>query len=85
MIAVKGFYNNGVITLLEPLPQNITKAELNILVLPELGQKKVEVPAKAFCQGKLESEDDFKALGMASFLNQEDDANVDWEDCFGLK
>ena len=85
MIAVKGFYNNGVITLLEPLPQNITKAELNILVLPELGQKKVEVPAKAFFQGKLESEDDFKALGMASFLNQEDDANVDWEDCFGLK
>ena len=31
------------------------------------------------------AEDDFKQISLNAFLNSEDDADVDWEDYFGLK
>ncbi len=67
MLAVKGYYEKGIIELLEPLPAEIQSAELTIVVIPK------------------NAEDDFKQISLNAFLNSEDDADVDWEDYFGLK
>ena len=67
MLAVKGYYEKGIIELLEPLPAEIQSAELTIVVIPK------------------NTEDDFKKISLNAFLNSEDDADVDWEDYFGLK
>ncbi len=31
----------------------------------------------------MNSEEEFKAIGIISFFDTDDDADVDWEDCFG--
>lgn len=76
MFAVKGYYRNSTITLLEPLPAEIQEAELNIVVLPKDPEEEGNLPS---------SEEKFEAIGMAAFFDTDDDANVDWGDCFGLK
>jgi len=70
MFAVKGYYKNGHIELAEPIPNSISSAELNILVILEKTSN---------------SEVDFKAIGLNSFFETKDDAEIDWEKFFGLK
>lgn len=85
MIAVKGYYRDGKITLLEPLPESVREAELNIIVLPGEEEGYVSPPAGEYLVRESTSEEEFKALGLRSFFGTQDDADVDWEDCFGLK
>ena len=85
MLAVKGYYQDGTITLLEPLPQDVKEAELNIVVLPKKPKRHVSVPSDRFRLKERCSEDEFQALGLSAFFDNEDDANVDWENFFGLK
>ena len=70
MLAIKGYYKDGHIELAEPMPETISSAELNIVVIPE---------------NKSNSEVDFKAIGLNSFFETKDDAEIDWEKFFGLK
>ncbi len=70
MFAIKGYYTNGHIELAEPIPDSISSAELNMMVIPEQ---------------KSNSATDFKAIGLNSFFDTRDDADTDWEKFFGLK
>ncbi len=70
MFAIKGYYNNGHIELAEPIPDSISSAELNIVVIPE---------------NTSNSEADFEAIGLNSFFETRDDYEIDWEKFFGLK
>lgn len=85
MLAVKGYYQNGKIRLLEPLPDHVREAELNIIVLPRGEDRNISSAADRYYDGELTSEEEYKAIGLNSFFGTEDDADVDWEDCFGLK
>lgn len=81
MLAVKARYYRGVIELLEPMPAEIVSAELNIIVIPSELTAEPAPPAEArHCSAELE----FKAIGLAGFADAEDDADVDWEEHFGL-
>lgn len=80
MIAVKGYYRDGKITLLEPLPESVREAELNIIVLPGKEEGYVSPPAGEYLVRESTSEEEFKALGLRSFFGTQDDADVDWED-----
>ena len=44
MLAVKANYKDGVIDLLEPIPEEIKEAELNIVVIPKNIVKLKEIP-----------------------------------------
>ena len=70
MLAVKGYYRNGHIELAEPIPEHISTAELNIVVIPVMEST---------------PESDFKAIGLKSVFDAKEDADVDWEKFFGLK
>ena len=70
MFAIKGYYKDGHIELAEPIPDSISSAELNIVVIPEK---------------KSNSEADFRAFGLNIFFETKDDAEIDWEKFFGLK
>jgi len=85
MLAIKAQYNKGRIDLIEPMPADILSAELNIVVIPF--EKKVEtiIPADEHHIRTQSSEEEFKKIGLAAFFDTDDDSNVDWEDCFGLK
>lgn len=85
MLAVKGYYKDGKITLLEPLTEHILEAELYVVVLPMETADQHDFPSQGHACRKTTSEDDFKNLGLSVFFNDNDDATVDWEDCFGLK
>ncbi|MGX9365358.1 hypothetical protein ACTVJH_04880 [Desulfoplanes sp. PS50] len=85
MLAVKGHYKDGKITLLEPLPVSIHEAELNVVVLPVETDDQKYFPSQEYICRESTSEEDFKNLSLAVFFNDTDDANVDWEDCLGLK
>ena len=85
MLAIKAYYSNGRIELIEPMPEHIHSAELNIVVIPSELKSEVIIPADTSQVTKKSSEDDFKSIGMASFFDSEDDSDVDWEECFGLK
>jgi len=85
MLAIKAYYTNGHIELLEPMPDHIHSAELNIIVIPSALQSEVVISADTYQVTKKTSEDDFKLLGITEFFNTEDDSDIDWEECFGLK
>ena len=85
MLALKAQYTQGRIELLEPMPADIISAELNIIVIPSEQKTKITIPADAYRVSERSSEDEFKQIGLAAFFDTEDDAEVDWEDCFGLK
>lgn len=67
MIAVKGYYRDGKITLLEPLPESVREAQLNIIVLPAEQEGYVSPPAGEYLVRESTSEEEFKALGCAPF------------------
>ncbi len=70
MFAIKGYYKDGHIELAEPMPETISSAELNIVVIPEK---------------KSNSEADFNVIGWNRFFNTNDDADIDWVTFLGLK
>jgi hypothetical protein len=80
MIAVRGYYRDGKITLLERLPESVREAELNMIVLPAEEEGYVSPPAGEYLVRESTSEEEFKALGLRSFFGTQDDADVDWED-----
>ncbi|MBZ4195088.1 MAG: hypothetical protein LAE24_12415 [Candidatus Contendobacter sp.] len=83
MQTVKASYRNGNIQLLTPLT-GVEQAELLIVVLDHEGETKGAVAA-SFQSLPSHSEQDFKALGLASFFDTNDDNQVDWEDVFDVK
>jgi hypothetical protein len=85
MLAIKAQYNKGRIELLEPMPDDILSAELNIIVIPSEKKADSVIPSSEYHVHKRSSEDEFKQIGLAAFFETDDDADVDWEDCFGLK
>lgn len=85
MLAIKGKLKNGKIEMLEPI-KNIKSADLYIVVIPDNDDKGIYETAHEVFQGRvMESEEEFKQIGLTSFFDTEDDKNVDWEDVFGLK
>jgi len=85
MIAVKAQYNQGLVVFLEPIPADIVKAELNIIVIPSEKIPLTGIPADADRSIRISGEEEFKQIGIASFFDTDDDARVDWEDYFGVK
>lgn len=85
MLAIKGRYHRGRIELLEPMPTDILDAELNIVVIPADSGSSAGIPSDSYHVRERSSEEQFRQIGLASFFDTEDDADVDWEDCFGLK
>ena len=85
MLAIKGKLKNGKIEMLEPI-KDIKSADLYIVVIPDIENKGAYETAHEVFQGRvMESEEEFKQIGLTSFFDTEDDKNVDWEDVFGLK
>ena len=82
MQAVKALYRHGNIQLLEPLT-GVEDAELLVIVLEQEG--KISIPASTYRCAPNDSEQDFQALGMASFFANDDDREVDWEQAFDVK
>ncbi len=85
MIAIKALYDNGKITWIDPLPEQIKKAKLTIVFEPENDDEKISIPAKEFVALESESESEYKLVGLHSFFDTEDDKNVNWEEYFGHK
>ena len=86
MLALKARYEKGRIQLLEPMPDGIDKAELHIIVIPSVkGENPFTPPTQEYYAQLRTSEEEFKEIGLATFFDTEDDADIDWEDYFGLK
>lgn len=85
MLAIKARYNRGRIELIEPIPADIISAELNIIIIPSEEKAETAIPAGEYHVSTRASEEEFKQIGLAAFFDTNDDANVDWEDYFGLK
>jgi len=87
MQAISGIYENGNFSIYgEDIPKNIKKARLYIVMIPEEEESKNYIPIDNFRITESSSEEDFKMIGLNSFFsNEDDDQNVDWEDCFGVK
>ena len=82
MQAVKALYKHGNIELLEPL-DGVDEAELFIVVLDKK-EKNSEI-AKTFIATEKNSEQEFKAIGLASYFDTDEDNEVDWEEVFDVK
>ena len=82
MQAVKAIYKEGMIQLLEPL-QGVTEAELFVIVLDKNEQTGNVVTT--FSPIDVNSDQEFKSLGLASFFDTNEDNNVDWEEMFDVK
>jgi hypothetical protein len=82
MQAVKALYRNGNIQLLAPLT-GVEDAELLVVVLDKEGE--TGMPVASFRGVPRSSEQDFQALGIASFFDTDDDGQVDWEEVFDVK
>ena len=82
MQAVKALYKDGKIQLLAPL-QDVTEAELFVIVLDKVEQTGNVVTT--FTPIEANSEQEFKALGLASYFDTNEDNNVDWEEMFDVK
>lgn len=80
MLAVKGRYHDGKVELLEPIPSNISSANLTIVVLPETAENGGRQSSP---EASLENE--FELLGGVDFVTTSDDSGIDWEKHFGLK
>ncbi len=81
MQAVKALYKDGQIQLLSPL-LGVTEAELFVIVLDKSEQ--VGGIAKSFLPAMDSSEQDFRAIGHASFFDTNEDNNADWEAIFDV-
>jgi len=85
MQAVKGIYSRGKIELLESL-DSIQSADLYVIAIPDKDQNCSSGKSnEIFNQRIRESEKEFSLSGFKGFFNTDDDANIDWEDAFGLK
>lgn len=82
MHAIKALYRNGNIELLSPLSAT-EDAELLIVVLDRDGH--TGIPSETLRRSPSTSEEDFRALGMASFADDGDDQDVDWEEVFDVQ
>jgi len=83
--AVKGIYSRGKIELLESLG-SVQSADLYVIVIPHEDKNcSIGTSGEIFNRKTMESEEEFRQIGLAEFFDTEDDANVDWEDAFGLK
>lgn len=82
MQAIKALYKEGSIQLLEPL-KDVQEAELFVIVLDK--DETTGSVVNTFQASANNSEDDFKAIGLASFFGTQDDSNIDWEDMFDVK
>jgi len=87
MQAISGLYENGNFSIYgDDIPKNIKKARLYIIMIPEEEENKNYIPIDNFRISETSSEEDFKMIGMKKFFSDEDDdQNIDWEDCFGVK
>jgi len=86
MTAISGVYDNGNFTIFgDNIPKEIRKAKLYIVMIPENEENKNYIPIDSFRITDTSSEDDFKMIGLNKFFREDDDQNVDWEDCFGIK
>lgn len=85
MLAVKACYEDGRIVLIEPVPPNIKKAKLIIIIDFEEETIDNYMLLNNCSIFKPYSEEDFQALGLFNFFDTKDDANIDWEVYFGLK
>lgn len=85
MQAVKGYYKNQKIQLLEPFPETVREAELSIVIHPVETKPAISPYSNAYIAKKMCSEEEFRAFGLSAFLDTDDDANVDWEEWFGIK
>ena len=85
MQAIKAIYKEGRIELLESFG-DIRSADLYIIVIPHREDKvKYGIAGEVFQNRVMESEAEFKKAGLSHFFDTKDDADVDWEDAFGLK
>jgi len=82
MRAVKALYKHGNIEFLESL-DDVEEAELFIVVLDKK-EKNSEI-SKIFIAAEKNSEQEFKAIGLASYFETDEDNNVDWEEAFDVK
>ncbi|MDQ7003306.1 MAG: hypothetical protein Q9N02_11595 [Ghiorsea sp.] len=82
MQAVKALYKHGNIELLEPL-KGVEEAELFIIVLDK--NEKNSDAVQAFVSREKKPEQEFKAIGLASYFETDEDNNVDWEEVFDVK
>lgn len=85
MLAIKGYYQNGKIELFESLPSEINSAELAVVVFPDCSRKENLIPESQWKKRYQDAENDFELLGLKSFFDEANDANIDWEDYFGIK
>jgi len=82
MQAVKALYKHGNIELLEPL-EGVEEAELFIVVLDN-NEKKSGAVRRSVSREK-NSEQEFKAIGLASYFETDEDSDVDWDEVFDVK
>jgi len=85
MLSVKGHYRDGKITLLEPMPEGVSEADLKIIVMPKEERRYLPPSGEALSVKEARGVQQFQALGLQAFFDTSDDAKVDWEDCLGLK
>ena len=86
MLAVKGYYENGQVHFSEALPRDIIKAKLTIVIeLEESQDDRSSIHMDGCRISRQIAEDDFRKLGLYSFFTTDDDANVDWEEHFGIR
>ncbi|TRW92187.1 hypothetical protein [Candidatus Methylobacter oryzae] len=83
MQAIKAIYKEGNIQLLSPLVGVGSEAELFVVVLDKNDQASGMAESLRAAADKPEQE--FQAIGLASFFDTEDDNNVDWEELFDAK
>ena len=82
MQAVKALYKEGRIQLLEPLC-GVTEAELFVIVLDK--NEQTGNAGTTFSPVEVNSEQEFKSLGLVSFFDTNEDNSVDWEEMFDVK
>jgi hypothetical protein len=80
MLAIKGYYKDGRIDLVEPVPPDIGEAELHIVIIPKAQSGQHHIPLDGFRITPGDSLTDFKMLGFLNFFDDDDDNDVDWED-----
>ncbi len=85
MLAIKAKYEKGRIELLEPIPDEVDAAELNIVVIPRKKKDNPKISSEEYVARPKTSEKEFKQIGLAAFFDNDNDADIDWEDYFGLK
>lgn len=82
MHAIEATLDHGKLLLSEPLPAGVKSARVIILVedAPSLA-----MPAQVLTPQAVSAEQEFEALSLAGFYDNDSDQNVDWEQYFGLK